>query len=54
MYVFRPELMNAEDLRSMRVDVFYYVVELVLGLCLLFGASGIRKLVWRIRYAGSD
>jgi len=54
MYVLRPELINAEDLRSMRVDVFYYVVELVLGLCLLFGASGIRKLVWRIRYAGSD
>ena len=54
MYVLQPELINAEDFRSMKVAVFYYVVELVLGLCLLFGANGIRKLVWRIRYAGTD
>jgi len=40
MYVFRPELTNPEDLRSLRVGLLYYVVELVLGLCLLFGATG--------------
>ena len=49
MYVFRPELINPEDLRSLRAGLLYYVVELVLGLCLLFGATGIRKLIWRIR-----
>jgi len=54
MYVFRPELISPEDLRSLRVGLLYYVVELVLGLCLLFGATGIRKLIWRIRNAGPE
>lgn len=54
MYVFRPELINAEDMRSLRVGLFYYVIELVLGLCLLFGATGISKLVGRIRNAAPD
>ena len=54
MYVFRPELINAEDIRSLHVGLFFYAVELVLGLCLLFGATGIRKLIWRIRNAGPD
>jgi hypothetical protein len=54
MYVFRPELINSEDVRSLRVGLLYYAVELVLGLCLLFGATGIRKLIWRIRNAGPD
>jgi hypothetical protein len=54
MYVFRPELINSEDVRSLRVGLLYYAVELVLGLCLLSGATGIRKLIWRIRNAGPD
>jgi len=54
LYVFRPELTNPEDLRSLRVGLLYYVAELVLGLCLLFGATGVRKLIWRIRNAGPD
>jgi hypothetical protein len=54
MYVFRPELMNAEVMRSLRVGLLYYVAEMVLGLCLLFGATGISKLIWRIRHAGPD
>ena len=54
LYFLRPELINAEDVRSLRVGLVYYVVELVLGLCLLFGAAGIRKLVWRIRNAGLE
>jgi hypothetical protein len=54
MYVLRPELINAEDLRSLRVGLFYYATEMVLGLCLLFGANGISKLLWRIRHAGAD
>jgi hypothetical protein len=53
MYVFRPELINSEDVRSLRVGLLYYAVELALGLCLLFGATGVRKLIWRIRHAGS-
>jgi len=54
MYVFRPELINSEDVRSLRLGLLYYAVELVLGLCLLFGAAGISKLIWRIRNAGPD
>jgi hypothetical protein len=54
MYVFQPELINSENVRSLRVALLHYVVELMLGLCLLFGATGIRKLIWRIRNAGPD
>jgi len=54
MYVFRPELMNTEDLRSLREGLFYYVVELLLGLGLLFGATGIRKFVLWVRSVGPD
>jgi hypothetical protein len=54
MYFFRPALSDAEILLSLRAGLFTYVVELVLGLCLLFGATGISKLVWRIRDAGSN
>jgi hypothetical protein len=54
MYVFRPELINAEDVRSLRVGLLYLAVELVLGLCLLFGATGISKLIWRIRNAAPN
>src|SRR5262245_60101433 len=54
LYVFRPEIINYEDVRSLRVGLLYYAVELALGLCLLFGATGIRKLIWRIRNAGPD
>lgn len=54
MYLFRPELANLEGLRQLRVGIFYYVVELVLGLCLLFGAAGIAKFVWWARRAGPE
>ena len=54
MYVFQPEVINPEDVRSLRVGLLYYAVELVLGLWLLFGAAGIRKLIWRIRNAGPE
>ena len=54
MYIFRPELTNPENLRSLRVGLLYYVIELVLGLCLLFGATGIRKIVWRVRNVAQD
>lgn len=54
LFILRPEVMNAEDLRSLRVGMLYYAAEFVLGLCLLFGATGIRKLVWRIRNAGAE
>ena len=54
LLVFRPELASTEDLRSLKVGIFYYSGELILGLCLLFGATGIRKLVWRIRNAALD
>ena len=54
MYVFRPELVNAEDLRSLREGLFYRVIELLVGLGLLFGATGIRKFVWWARNAGPD
>jgi hypothetical protein len=54
MYVFQPELINPEDVRSLRVGLLYYAVELLIGLGLLFGATGIRKLIWRIRNAGAE
>lgn len=54
MYVFKSELTTLEDLRSLRVGLLYYLVEVVIGLCLLFGASGIRKLILRIRNAVPD
>jgi hypothetical protein len=54
MFLFRPELTNMESLRQLRVGIFYYVVELALGLCLLFGATGIAKFVWWARRAGPE
>ena len=52
LYVFRPELINSEHLRLLREGILYSSVELVLGLCLLFGATGITKLVWWVRNVG--
>ena len=54
MYIFRSELTNPEDLRQLRVGIFYYLVELVLGFALLFGATGIMKFVWWARRAGPE
>ena len=54
MYLFRPELINPEDIRSLRSGLLYYGVELLIGLGLLFGATGIRKLIWRIRNAAPE
>ncbi len=53
MYIFRSELTNPEDLRQLRVGIFYYLVELLLGLGLLSGATGITKFVWWARRAGT-
>jgi hypothetical protein len=52
LFVFRPELINSEEVRTLRVGTLYYVAELVLGLCLVFGATGIRKLILWVRHAG--
>jgi hypothetical protein len=52
MYVFRSEFINLEDMRQLRAGIFYHVVELVLGLCLVFGAGGIRNFIWWARRAG--
>lgn len=54
MYFFRSELISLEDLRSLRLGVLYYLVELILGLCLLFGAPGIKKFVLKVRHVGPD
>ena len=54
MYIFRPELTNPEDLRQLRVWILYYLVELVLGVALLLGATGIMKFVWWARRAGTE
>lgn len=54
MYIFRPELTNPENLRQLRLGLLYYTIELVLGLCLLFGATAIRKIVWRVRNVAPD
>lgn len=54
LYFYRPDLMNTETLRSLRVGIFYYSVEFVLGLCLLFGSRGIRKLVGKASNASSN
>jgi len=54
MFFFRPELINPEDVRSLRVGLLYYAVEMLIGLSLLFGATGIRKLIWRIRNAAPE
>jgi hypothetical protein len=54
MYFFRPELVNSEDVRQLRLSLVYYAVEVTLGLCLLFGATGITKLIWRVRNAVPD
>jgi hypothetical protein len=53
MYLFTSELRNAEDLRLLKTGIFYYVVELVLGLCLLFGATGIANFISWARRAGT-
>lgn len=52
MYLFQSELLNLESLRLLRQGILYYVVELVLGLGLLFGATGIAKLILWVRNAG--
>jgi hypothetical protein len=54
MYLFRPELINPEDIQSLRSGLLYYGVELLIGLGLLFGATGIRKLIWRMRNAAPE
>src|SRR5262245_61233896 len=54
MYFFKSSLMTQQDLSSLRAGIFYSAIELVLGLLLLFGATGVRKLILRIRKAIPD
>ena len=54
MYILIPELTNPESVRSLKAGILYFTVDLVLRLCRLFGATGIRKIVWRVRSVGSD
>jgi hypothetical protein len=54
MYVFRSELANLENLRQLRVGIFYYLVELAIGLGLIIGATGITRFVWWVRHAGPE
>jgi hypothetical protein len=50
MYLFRSERMDMSDLRS---GLMYYAIELLVGLCLVFGAAGIRRFIWWARNVGS-
>jgi len=43
MYLFRSERMDMTELKS---GLLYYVIEFVVGLCLVFGATGIRRFIW--------
>ncbi len=49
MYLFRSERMDMSDLRS---GLLYYFIELLVGLCLVFGAAGIRRFIWWARNVG--
>src|SRR6266581_7487247 len=46
MYLFRSERMDMSDLRS---GLLYYFIELLVGLCLVLGAAGIRRFIWWAR-----
>ena len=46
MYLFRSEPMDMSELKS---GLLYYIIELLVGLCLLFGATGIRRFIWWAR-----
>ena len=49
MYLFRSKLMDMTELKS---GLLYYVVELLIGVWLIFGAAGIRRFIWWARHAG--
>jgi hypothetical protein len=50
MYLFQSERMDMSGLRS---GLLYYGIELLIGLCLVFGAAGIRRFIWWARNVGS-
>jgi|SRR5882724_5281951 len=49
MYLFQSELARMSDLRG---SLVYYVIELLVGLSLIFGAARIRRFIWWVRHAG--
>lgn len=51
LFILRPDLV---DMANTRAATLFYVAQLVLGLGLLFGASGIRRFVWWARNAGHE
>jgi hypothetical protein len=51
MYLFRSESVDASGLVS---GLVYYVIQFMVGLGLIVGASGIRKVFLWARYAGWD
>ena len=52
MYLFRSEA--AMDTSGLRDGLLYYALEFIVGVALLFGANGIKRLIVWARYAGSD
>ena len=51
IYLFRSESVDMSGLRS---GLLYYSIQFVLGVGLLFGANGLRKVFLWVRNAGSD
>ncbi len=49
LYLYRSYEMDKSSLRD---GLVYYIVELVIGVSLIVGASGIRKFIWWARNAG--
>jgi hypothetical protein len=51
IYLFRSEAVDKSGLIS---GLSYYLAQFVVGAGLIFGANGIRKLLWWARHAGPD
>jgi hypothetical protein len=51
MYLFRSKSVDLGDLAS---GLLYYAIQFLVGVGLILAADGIRKLVWRLRNAGSN
>src|SRR6266852_3182699 len=51
IYLFRSESVDMSGLRS---GLLYYSIQFVVGVGLLFGANGLRKVFLWVRNAGSD
>ena len=51
VYLFRSESMDMSGLRS---GLLYYSIQLALGLALIFGANGVKRIIVWARHAGTD